>query len=306
MHYEMATGSIFSARSPEDDGMTQTTYQGAYQGTDATGQASDPLIIAGQSFSSRLWLGSAMYASPEQMMSAFKAGQPGFITVSLRRQTANEVSDNGHWALLTEWMADSESQLLPNTAGCHSADEAITLARMARALFATDWIKLEVIGDQHTLQPDPFELVTAAEELTRDGFKVLPYCTDDLVLCEKLLAMGCPVVMPWGAPIGTGKGLLNPYQLRTLRERLPEAVLVVDAGIGRPSQAAQAMEMGYDAVLLNTAVAKAHDPIMMAGAFRQATEAGRQAWRAGAMTERDMASPSTPVAGLPFWQQVPS
>jgi thiazole synthase len=174
---------------------------------------------------------------------------------------------------------------------------------MSRDLFNTAWIKLEVIGDEYNLQPDPFGLVDAARQLTSDGFKVFPYCTDDLVLCQRLLDAGCEVLMPWGSPIGTGKGLMNPYALQTIRERLPQVPLVVDAGIGLPSHAAQAMEMGYDAVLLNTAVAEARDPVLMAQAFGKAIEAGRSALLAGAVQQRQTAKPSTPTLGMPFWHQ---
>jgi thiazole synthase len=171
---------------------------------------------------------------------------------------------------------------------------------MARELFDTRWIKLEVVGDEYTLQPDPFELLEATRTLVRDGFEVFPYCTDDLVSCRRLLDAGCRILMPWGAPIGSGQGLLNPTALRTLRARLPEAVLVVDAGIGSPKDAIQAMELGFDAVLVNSAVSQAHDPVKMARAFRLAVEAGRLGYEAGIMARQDMAVPSTPVTGQPF------
>lgn len=267
----------------------------------------DNLLIAGERIHGRLWLGSSLYPSPQVMGDAIQAAAPGFVTVSLRRQSAaqvqEQVGEHGHWGLLQQYLAASGARLLPNTAGCHSAREAILLAQMARELFATDWIKLEVIGDDYSLQPHPLQLIEAARELIAQGFKVLPYCTDDLVLCRTLLELGCPAVMPWGAPIGTGRGLMNPYQLKTLRERLPEAVLIIDAGLGKPSQAMAALEMGFDAVLLNTAVARAQDPVVMAAAFRAAVEGGRQAYRAGLMSERDQASASTPTLGLPFWHQ---
>ena len=261
------------------------------------------LNIAGETIASRLWLGTSMYPSPHIMADAIQAAQPGFVTVSLRRQTAQQVEDNGHWHLLQQWLKNSDGKILPNTAGCQTAQEAVMLAHMARELFTTDWIKLEVIGDDYSLQPHPFELIKAAQQLMDAGFKVLPYCTDDLILCQELLDMGCPAVMPWGAPIGTGRGLQNPQQLATLRERLPDATLIIDAGIGKPSQAVQALEMGYDAVLLNTAVATAHDPILMATAFAQAVDCGRAAYQAGLMAERQSASASTPTMGLPFWHQ---
>jgi thiazole synthase len=192
-------------------------------------------------------------------------------------------------------------KVLPNTAGCRTAREAITTAQMARELFDTPWIKLEVIANDDTLQPDVFGLVEAAEVLAKDGFQVFPYTTEDLGVGERLLAAGCEVLMPWGAPIGTGRGLANPYALKTMRAYFPNVPLVIDAGIGAPSHASQAMEMGFDACLLNTAVARAGDPVRMAEAFAKAIEAGRCAFESGLMEQRDMASPSTPVAGTPFF-----
>jgi thiazole synthase len=264
--------------------------------------------IAGKQLDSRFLIGTAMYDSPENMMQSIDASQSQVVTVSLRRQTAGATDNQVFWDFLQSFQkADSKTgrsrYLLPNTAGCHSAKEAITLSIMARELFKTNWVKLEVIGDDYTLQPDPFQLVEAAEELIKQGFEVFPYCTDDLVLCEKLLSVGCKILMPWGAPIGTGKGLINPYALNSLRERLPDVPMIVDAGIGKPSHAAQAMEMGFDGVLLNTAVAKAQDSIKMAKAFKQAIEAGRLAYEAGSMLAQDRASASTPVVGMPFWHQ---
>ncbi|WP_233243624.1 thiazole synthase [Bacterioplanes sanyensis] len=268
--------------------------------------AIDSLQLAGESIASRLWLGSSMYPSPEVMSQAISAAQPGMVTVSLRRQTAQQLADNDHWRYLQQHLQHNECRILPNTAGCHSADEAVLLAHMARELFGTRWIKLEVIGDEYTLQPHPVQLLAAAERLLADGFEVLPYSTDDLVLCRDLHQMGCAAVMPWGAPIGTGRGLQNQRQLQQLRERLPEAVLVIDAGLGKPSQAMAAIEMGFDAVLLNTAVAKAQDPVAMAQAFAKAVDGGRQAYLAGLMVEQTQASPSTPTLGLPFWHQADS
>jgi thiazole synthase len=190
--------------------------------------------------------------------------------------------------------------VLPNTAGCHTAAEAVTTARMAREVFDTPWIKLEVIGDDETLQPDPFALVEAARELCADGFQVFPYTTCDLVVAEKLVEAGCRVLMPWGAPIGTGRGLSDPHALRLMRRHFPEVTLVVDAGIGAPSHAAAAMEMGFDAILLNTAVATADDPPAMAEAFAAAIHGGRLAFEAGLMAQTDLAVASTPVFGTPF------
>ncbi len=248
---------------------------------------------------SRLLLGTALYPSPEVMAEAVAASDAEVVTVSLRRQSPAAGGGNTIW----DFIREMDKRLLPNTAGCHSAAEALNLARMSREIFQTDWIKLEVIGDDYNLQPDPFELLKAARSLVDEGFAVFPYCTDDLVLCQRLLDVGCEVLMPWGAPIGTGQGLINPYALETLRARLPEVPIIVDAGIGVPSHAAAAMEMGCAAVLLNTAVARASDPVGMARAFRAGVEAGRGAWLAGAMPKRQTAQPSTPVLGTPFWQQ---
>ena len=265
---------------------------------------SDPLHIGGQTLDSRFFIGTAMYDSPANMQAAIDASQSQVVTLSLRRQVAADgMQQNENFWQFIQSFQQSNRFLLPNTAGCLSAKEAITTSIMARELFKTNWIKLEVIGDDYTLQPDPFELVEAASELISQGFEVFPYCTDDLVLCEKLLSVGCNILMPWGAPIGTGKGLMNPYALTLLRERFPNIPLVVDAGIGKPSHAAQAMELGYDAVLLNTAVAKSQNSIAMAHAFRLAIEAGRQGYLAGCMNEQNKASASTPVVGTPFWHQ---
>ena len=248
---------------------------------------------------SRLLLGTARYPTPRQMQQAIHAGGAAMVTVALRRQDPANRGGEAIWQLIRE----SGCRVLPNTAGCRNADEAVTLAEMSRELFETEWIKLEITGDDYNLQPDPFELVAAAATLTERGFKVLPYCTDDLVLCRRLVAAGCRVLMPWGAPIGTGQGLLNRYALRVLRHRLPETPLIIDAGIGAPSQAAEVMEMGFDAVLLNTAVALARDPVAMAAAFGEAVRAGRRAHQAGLIEKRQTAEPSTPAPDLPFWKR---
>lgn len=246
---------------------------------------------------SRLLLGTAGYPSLTVLGNAIQASGCEIVTVSLRRQGAGDGAGAAFWQAVRE----QDCHILPNTAGCHSVKEAITTAHMARELFDTPWVKLEVIGDDYNLQPDPFLLVEAAETLVRDGFEVFPYCTDDLVLCQRLLGVGCRILMPWGAPIGSGRGLANEYALRTLRERLPDVPLIVDAGIGAPSHAVRAMELGYDGVLLNTAVAGAGDPVAMAGAFRDAVVAGRTAYQAGIIPARDAARASTPVVGTPFW-----
>jgi thiazole synthase len=254
--------------------------------------------IADIELTSRFFLGTASYPSPQVLQEAIAASGAEVVTVGLKRQMAagGASTQNDFYKMIRH----SGARLLPNTAGCRSAREAVTLAQMARELFGTHWIKLEVVGDEHTLQPDPFELVTAATELVREGFEVFPYCTDDLVSCQRLLDAGCRILMPWGAPIGSGQGLINPYALRTLRARLPGVPLIVDAGIGSPADAVQAMELGYDAVLLNSAVAHARDPVQMARAFKLGIESGRLAYEAGIMAQQDMAVASTPVTGRPF------
>lgn len=266
-------------------------------GAAPSGVGSDTLRLYGTELESRMFLGTAQYPSPHVLERAVRAAGVDVVTVSVRREGAREKGGQRFWSMI----ADLGVRVLPNTAGCRTAREAITTAEMARELFDTDWIKLEVIANDDTLQPDLFGLVEAAGALARDGFKVFPYTTEDLGAAERLLTAGCELLMPWGAPIGTGRGLANPYALRTLRNYFPGVPLIVDAGMGAPSHAAQAMELGFDAVLLNTAVAKAGDPVAMAEAFAAAVRAGRIAFRAGMMEMRDMAAPSTPVAGTPFF-----
>jgi len=255
--------------------------------------------IGGRTLTSRFFLGTAGYPSPAILQQAIAASGTQVVTVGLRRQLAQGTpasADGDFFGIIKA----TGTHLLPNTAGCRTAREAITLAQMARELFDTTWIKLEVVGDEHTLQPDPFELVDAARQLVKEGFDVFPYCTDDLVSCQRLLDAGCKILMPWGAPIGSGQGLVNPGALRILRARLPDVPLIVDAGIGSPADAVQAMELGLDGVLLNTAVAKALNPVRMARAFGLGIQAGRLAFEAGVMAQQDMAVASTPVAGHPI------
>jgi thiazole synthase len=251
----------------------------------------------GEQFSSRLLIGTALYPSPAVMQQAIRASGAELVTVSVRRETAGGKTGDAFWSLIRELNV----AVLPNTAGCHSVREAVTTAKLARELFGTSRIKLEVIADQETLQPDVVGLVEAASILIKDGFQVYPYCTEDLGVAQRLVDAGCRVIMPWAAPIGSARGITNREALKLLRQRLPDITLVVDAGIGAPSHAAEALELGYDAVLLNTAVAKAVNPVGMANAFRLAVDAGRAAFEAGLMTPRDFASPSTPVIGTPFW-----
>ncbi len=256
------------------------------------------LEIYGERFSSRLLLGTAQYPSPAILREAVLAARAEIVTVSLRRESARSRTGQGFWELIEELGV----RVLPNTAGCRTPKEAIATAAMARELFGTDWVKLEVIANDDTLQPDLFGLVEAAAALAADGFKVLPYTTEDLSAAERLARAGCTVLMPWASPIGSARGLINRDGLKTLRAYFPDTTLIVDAGLGAPSQAAEAMELGYDAVLLNTAVAKAADPVKMADAFARGVEAGRLGYEAGLIEPRDMASPSTPVAGTPFFK----
>jgi len=251
------------------------------------------LEFYGAQIASRLLLGTARYPSPAVMAESVKRSQTGIVTVSLRRETAGGRGGGAFFEMIRELGV----RVLPNTAGCHGVSEAVLTAKMAREVFRTNWIKLEVIGNHDTLQPDVFALVEAARILTDEGFEVFPYTTDDLIVAERLLEAGCKVLMPWCAPIGTAAGPLNLSALRSMRAHFPEVPLIVDAGIGRPSHAAVVMELGFDAVLLNTAVAGAGDPAAMAEAFAKAIDAGRQAFGAGMLEPRDMAVPSTPVIG---------
>ena len=260
----------------------------------------DKVTFYEKEFASRLLIGTALYPSPAIMQDAIRASGAEIVTVSLRRESAGGRAGNTFWDLIREL----DVTVLPNTAGCRSVREAVTTAELARELFGTPWIKLEVIGDDETLQPDPVGLVEATSILMKDGFEVFPYCTEDLTVAQRLRDAGCRVIMPWASPIGSAKGIVNRDALKLLRARLPDVTLVVDAGLGAPSHAADAMELGYDAVLLNTAVAKAAEPAAMAGAFRLAVEAGRAGYEAGLMGPRDFASPSTPVVGTPFWHAV--
>ena len=255
--------------------------------------------IAGQCVKSRLLLGSALYPSLEVMRRAFEHAESNIITLSVQRQSPEKNAGAYFWNMIKSL----NCHILPNTAGCRSAKDAIRMAHLTRELFNTDWVKLEVIGDDYNLQPDPFELVIAAKQLIKDGFEVFPYCTEDLVLCQRLVDVGCHILMPWAAPIGSGQGLLNIYALEMLRKRMDKQTLIIDAGIGKPSQAAQAMEMGYDGILLNSAIALANDPVAMAIAFKNGVIAGRQAYKAGLMPKRNFSKPSTLLMDTPFWVQ---
>jgi thiazole synthase len=256
----------------------------------------DVLTLYDVKLDSRLLLGTARYPSPAILAQAIHAAKTQIVTVSLRREAGGSRAGESFWALIRE----SGARVLPNTAGCRTVKEAVTTAQMAREVFGTNWIKLEVIGDEDTLQPDVFGLVEAARVLVGDGFCVFPYMTEDLVVAEKLLDAGCRLLMPWAAPIGSGRGINNIFGLRALRAHFPQTPLIVDAGLGAPSHAAAVMELGYDAVLLNTAISRAGDPVAMARAFALGVEAGRAAFLAKPMTPRDFARPSTPVIGRAF------
>ncbi|MES0150711.1 thiazole synthase [Mesorhizobium sp. M0012] len=249
--------------------------------------------LLGTTLPSRLFLGTAQYPSPAILADAVQASGTSVVTVSLRREMAGGRDGEKFWSLIRSL----GTRILPNTAGCHSVKEAVTTARMAREVFGTTWIKLEVIGNHDTLQPDVFGLVEAARILCEDGFSVFPYTTDDLVVAERLLEAGCKVLMPWCALIGSALGPINITALRLMRGHLPGVPLIVDAGLGRPSHAATVMELGFDAVLLNTAVARAAEPVGMARAFGKAVDAGREAFLSGMLEPRDVAVPSTPTIG---------
>ena len=256
-------------------------------------------IVGDNVLQSRLVLGTARFPSPIALLEAIAASGSGMVTAALRRQSPEGGAGKAFWDLLNE----SGAQVLPNTAGCRTAKEAITTAQMAREIFNTNRIKLEVIGDDYTLEPEPVGLVEAARVLVNEGFEVWPYTTEDIGLARDLLDAGCCVVMPWAAPIGSGQGLINLNGLLALRESLADVPLIVDAGLGKPSEAARVMEVGYDGALINSAIALATDPVCMATAFAGAVEAGRAGFEAGLMNTRQTARPSTPTLGTPFWHQ---
>ncbi len=255
--------------------------------------------VAGQQLNSRMFVGSALYESPAIMQQALTASGADVVTVSLRRQQTAPNAAAGFWNLLRQL----KLRILPNTAGCRTEKEAVTTANLAREVFETNWIKLEIIGDDYTLHPDPFQLVSTAKTLVAQGFEIFPYCTSDLVVAQRLVDAGCKILMPLASPIGTGLGIADMRSLETLRKRLPDVTLIVDAGLGKPSHATQVMEIGYDGILLNSAIALADSPEIMARAFKTAVEAGRLGFEAGPMVPRQVASASTPVVGTPFWQQ---
>ena len=268
-----------------------TPPAGAATGASGASRDDEPLTIAGREMRSRLLLGTGGFASLELLAEAIAVSGCELVTVALRRV------DPGARGSLMDVVADAGVELLPNTAGCMTARDAVITARLAREAFATDWIKLEVIGDEDTLLPDAPELLRAAEELVDEGFVVLPYTTDDPVLARRLADIGCAAVMPLGSPIGSGMGIRNAYNIALIREAV-QVPVVLDAGIGTASDAALAMELGCDAVMAASAIARAQDPVAMARAMRAAVEAGRLARGAGRIPRRLYATPSTPEAGL--------
>ena len=252
---------------------------------------SDTFLLAGTTFCSRLIIGTGKYRSFDEMKAAHAASGAEMVTVAV-----NRVPLDGKTESFLDHL-DEKMRILPNTAGCYDADHAIRTARLAREALRTDWIKLEVIGDPVTLLPDNEQTLEAARVLVKEGFIVLPYFTDDLIMAKKLLAAGCPAVMPLAAPIGSGMGVQNPSNLRIMREQLPDATIIVDAGVGVPSDAAIAMELGADAILMNTAIAESRDPGSMATAMNLAVQAGRMAYLSGRMPKRLYASASSPIEG---------
>lgn len=257
------------------------------------GEAADALVIAGRRFRSRLIVGTGKYKDGAETRAAIEASGAEMVTVAVRRVNLDRSRES-----LLDFIDPNRYFLLPNTAGCYTADEAIRAARLAREVGLSDWVKIEVIGDQATLYPDVQATVEATRVLVKEGFTVLPYTTDDIVFAKRLIDVGAAAVMPLGAPIGTGLGIANPYTLRMMRELVHEVPLVVDAGLGTASDAALAMEMGFDAVLLNTAMAGSKDPVMMSSAMRKGVEAGREAFRAGRMPKKLYASASSPLEGI--------
>ncbi len=253
----------------------------------------EPLVIAGRTFQSRLIVGTGKYKDGAETREAIAASGAEMVTVAVRRVNLDRRSES-----LLDFIDPKKYFLLPNTAGCYTAEEAIRAARLGREVGLSDWVKIEVIGDLATLYPDVQGTLEATRVLVKEGFTVLPYTSDDIVFAKKLIDAGAAAVMPLGAPIGTGLGLANQYTLRMMRELITEVPLIVDAGLGTASEAAAAMEMGFDAVLLNTAIAAANDPVLMASAMGKGVEAGREAYLAGRMPRKLYATASSPMDGI--------
>lgn len=256
-------------------------------------QRDEPLVIAGREFRSRLVVGTGKYRTNDEMVRAIEASGAEMVTVAVRRVDLDRSKEEG----VLFHLDPEQIFLLPNTAGCYTADEAIRYARLGRAAGLSDWVKLEVIGDQRTLLPDVAATLEAARTLVAEGFKVLAYTNEDLITALRLEDAGCAAVMPLASPIGSGLGLVNPYYIREIKSRLSVPVLV-DAGVGTASDACLTMEQGVDGILMNTAIAEARDAVRMARAMRLAIEAGRDAWLAGRMPRREIATPSSPLTGM--------
>ena len=253
----------------------------------------DHLVIAGKSFESRLIVGTGKYKDGPETAAAIAASGAQMVTVAVRRVNLDRTSES-----LLDFIDPKRYFLLPNTAGCYTAEEAIRAARLGREVGLSDWVKIEVIGDLATLYPDVQATVEATKVLVKEGFTVLPYTSDDIVFARRLIDVGAAAVMPLGAPIGTGAGIANRHNLQMLRELITEVPLICDAGLGTASDAALAMEMGYDGVLLNTAIAGARNPVLMASAMGKATQAGREAFLAGRMPRKLYATASSPSEGI--------
>lgn len=251
-------------------------------------------MIAGKAFRSRLLVGTARYPNPQTMLAAIEASGAEVVTVAVRRINVHDTSRDR----ILHYLEEKNLFFLPNTAGCYTAKDAVLTAKLAREALNTNWIKLEVIGDDETLFPDTVELLKAAEQLLNDGFVVLAYTNDDPITCKKLYNLGCHAIMPLASPIGSGMGIRNPYNLQIIRELLPDVPLIIDAGIGTASDAAIAMELGYDGVLLNTAISQAQHPVQMAEAMKLAVQAGRLAFEAGRIPRKLYATASSPLEGV--------
>lgn len=262
-------------------------------GEDVYTMVMDSLVIAGRTFTSRLIVGTGKYKDGPETQAALAASGAEMVTVAVRRVNLDRSSES-----LLDFIDPERYFLLPNTAGCYTAEEAIRAARLGREVGLSDWVKIEVIGDLPTLYPDVQATVEATRVLVKEGFIVLPYTSDDIVFAKRLIDVGAAAVMPLGAPIGTGIGLANATSLRMMRELIQEVPLIVDAGLGTASDAALAMELGFDGVLLNTAIAGARDPVLMASAMGKAVEAGREAFLAGRMSRKLYASASSPMDGI--------
>lgn len=252
------------------------------------------LVIASKTFRSRLLVGTARYPNPQTMLAAIEASGAEVVTVAVRRINVRDTNRDR----ILHYLEEKNLFLLPNTAGCYTAKDAVLTAKLAREALNTNWIKLEVIGDDETLFPDTVELLKAAEQLLNDGFVVLAYTNDDPITCKKLYNLGCHAIMPLASPIGSGMGIRNPYNLQIIRELLPDVPLIIDAGIGTASDAAIAMELGYDGVLLNTAISQAQHPVQMAEAMKLAVQAGRLAFEAGRIPRKLYATASSPLEGV--------